>query len=467
MIPFFPKQIANRAIIIYVTSLAIVSILFISHAMKFGFMALGCLWVLSFFLLVVRCSKEWRIISDTQFVLYVFLISLALRCVWVVVSYFFYIQATGSPFEFSAGDSIGYHLDAEWLADSPWSETWNYLFGGYKAFSDSGFPFYLTLVYRLFGSGIILPRLFNALLSSWACVLVYKMSSRTFGKEVGRMAGIMMVFMPNFIIYCGYHLKETMMLFLEIACLERIDYLIRKQQFSFVDLILPVLLTISLFFFRTVLGAAAAFAFASAVLLSSAPAMKKTGKRVALIGWGVLALVVLGGGTIATEIEGYWEQRDENVADKRYQQTVRGNKWAKYATGTVMAPMITVLPFATMVDVDEQYGQQEKSGGNYIRNFMGFFAILAIYEAIRRKAWKNCVLIGAFVFAYLGVIAMSGYSNSERFLLPGLPGLIMMWAYGISELRAKTFKLLTPWCLFVFAMEIGWAYFKLGSRGMF
>lgn len=467
MIPYFPSKIAHRAILVYIASLAVVSVLFLSHAMSLGYIALGCLWVVSFFLLVGKCTREWGTIPEKSYVESVFLIALTLRIIWVVVSYFYYIEATGIPFEFDAGDSQAYHLDAEWLANSPWSETWHYLFGGYMGYSDSGFPLYLTLVYRVFGSGIIVPRVFNALLSSWTCILVYRLSSRTFGEEVGRMAGVMMIFMPNLIIYCGYHLKETLMLFLEVACLERIDFLVRKQRFSFADLILPVLLTLSLFFFRTVLGAAAVFAFASAVLLSSAPAMKKRGKRVALVFWGVLALVVFGGGTIATEIEGYWEARDENVASKRYQQTVRGNKWAKYATRTVMAPMITVLPFATMVNVDEQYGQQEKSGGNYIRNFMGFFAILALYEAFRQKKWRDFVTIGAFVVAYLGVIATSGYSNSERFLLPGLPCLIMMWAYGISVLRKKTFTLLTPWCYFVFAMEVGWAFFKLGSRGLF
>ena len=467
MIPFLPRQISHRAILVYVASLAVVSVLFMSHAMSFGYMAFGCFWVLSFFLLVGLCSKEWRAIPEKRYVYNIFLIALALRVVWVVVSYFFYLDATGTPFEFDAGDSEGYHLDAEWLAGSPWSDTWNYLFGGYKAYSDSGFPFYLTVIYKVLGVNIIIPRLINAFLSAWTCVLVYRISSRTFGEEVGKMAGIMTVFMPNLIIYCGYHLKETLMLFLEVACMERIDFMIRNRRFSFVDFILPVLLTISLFLFRTVLGAAAVFAFASAVLLSSAPAMRKSGKRVAIIGWGVLALAVLGGGTIATEIEGYWEDRDENVENKRLQQTLRGNRWAKYATGAVMAPMITTLPFATMVNVDEQYGQQEKSGGNYIRNFMGFFAILAIFEAIRRKEWRNFVLIGAFVVAYLGVIATSGYSNSERFLLPGLPGLIMMWAYGVSVLRDKTYQFLTPWCLIVFAMEVGWAYFKLGSRGLF
>ena len=162
-----------------------------------------------------------------------------------------------------------------------------------------------------------------------------------------------------------------------------------------------------------------------------------------------------------------WEGREENVVNKRAQQAILGNQWAQYATGTVMAPMIVVLPFATMVDVDEQYGQQAKSGGNFIRNFMGFFALLAIYEAIRRKKWRDFVLFGAFVVAYLGIVAFSGFSNSERFLLPGLPCLIVMWAYGVSSLRKATYKLLFPWCILVVAMEIGWAFFKIGSRGLF
>ena len=168
-----------------------------------------------------------------------------------------------------------------------------------------------------------------------------------------------------------------------------------------------------------------------------------------------------------TEIEGYWEKREENVQNARLEQTLRGNQWAQYATGTVMAPMAFVLPFATMVNVDQQYEQQAKHGGNFIRNFMGFFALLAIFEALRQKKWRDFALIGSFIIAYLGVVSLSGFSNSERFLLPGLPCLIMMWAYGISVLREKTFKLLTPWCCFVFLMEFAWAYFKLGSRGLF
>lgn len=466
MIHYLPNQISQRAVLVYVVSLAVVSIVFVNYAMGIGYMALGCLWVFSFFFLVCRCSKDWQKIPSKLYAEYIFMIALALRVVWVFASYFFYISKTGIPFEFLARDSLAYHEDAVWLAGEPWSATWNYLFGHIIGVADSGYPFFLTILYKIIGPNIIITRLINSLISCCTCLLIYKMSTRTFGEEVARLAGIMMAFMPNLIIYCGYHLKETVMIFLLVACLERIDSLIRSKRVTVLNVTVPTLLVGSLFLFRTALGAAAGLAFATAILVSSAPGMKRIGKRLALIGWSVLAIVVFAGGTIASELEGLWEDREENAIRKRTEQTLRGNQWAQYATGTVMAPMIFVLPFATMVDVDEQYTQQAKSGGNYIRNFMGFFALLAIYEALRRKEWRNYVLIGSFVAAYLGVVSLSGFSNSERFLLPGLPGLIMMWAYGVSTLRRPTYRLLIAWSIVVLAMEVAWAFFKIGSRGL-
>lgn len=468
MVSFFPKQIANRAIVVYLIALTLISIVYFNYSMSWGYFMLGTLWVVGFFALSGTFSRSWRVLDVSVYIKNLIIVALVLRLVWVVASYYFYIQATGDSFEFGAADSLAYHEEANWLAGEPWSKIWAYYFGpGSTGVSDVGYPLYLTLLYKLCGPVIIIPRIIKAILSSVTCFLLYRLSSRTFGEQTGRITGIMAALMPNLIIYCGYHLKETEMLFLEVAFLERFDYLIRSKRFNFVTILVPTLLAGSLFFFRTVLGAAAVFAFASTVILTSTPSMKKTGKRVLLISWGILFLIALGGGTIATEAEGYWEERDDNAASKRYGQTIRGNQWARYATGTVMAPMVLVLPYATMVDVDEQYGQQEKSGGNYIRNFMGFFAILAIYEAFRRKEWRQYITIGSFVLAYLGVISISGYSNSERFLLPGLPGLILLWSYGIATLNAKTYKLFPSWCVLVAIVEFAWAFFKLGSRGIF
>lgn len=468
MKPFFPIQIAFRAISIYLISLTIVSVVFFNYAMSIRYFVLGLICVLSFFLWSVRCCKGWKSLNAAKYLEYLFFLALMLRLAWVVFSYYYYIEVTGIPFEFSTADAWGYHNEAKWLASEQWNAVWNYYFGGgLRDISDVGYPLYLTVIYKVFGPVIIIPRIIKAFLSSFTCVLVYKLSSRTFGEGIGRMAGVMCALMPNLIIYCGYHLKETEMIFLEVAFLERLDYLIRNHKFSFFTILLPSLIAGSLFFFRTVLGAACVLSFATGVMLASTPTMGDNMKRALLIGWGVICLAVFSGSTAMTEVEALWEQKDINLENKRIEQTSRGSQWAKYATGSVMVPMAFVLPFATMIDVDEQYIQQEKSGGNYVRNFMGFFALLAIYESIRKKKIRDFAIIGSFVVAYLGVVSLSGFSNSERFLLPGLPCLIMMWAYGISTLREKTYRLLTPWCVIVILMEVGWAYFKLGSRGLF
>lgn len=468
MIPYFPRQISYFAILVYLIALFSVSLYYYDYVMSAGYVALGVISVMGFFTLLSYFTKNWSRVKEKEFIAHVFTTAFLLRIVWVLSSYVYYLNMTGIPFELGAADSIGYHEEAEWLAGEKWDVAMEYYFGPYSfGVSDVGYPLYLTVLYKLFGPSILIPRIIKAILSAYTCILIYRISSRTFGEGTGRIASVICVLMPNLIIYCGYHLKETEMLFLTVAFLERMDYLIRNNSYSFGSILLPSLLAISLFFFRTVLGAAALFSFATTVLLASAPSMKKGWRRMVLVLWGILGIVVLGGGRIVTEAEELWEGRSTNVESKRIEQSSRGNQWAQYATGSVMAPMAFILPFATLVNVDEQYGQQEKSGGNYVRNFMGFFAFLSIYEAIRRKRWRDFALIGSFVIAYLGAVSLSGFSNSERFLLPGLPGLIMMWAYGVSTLREKTFRFLAPWYVVVFVMEFAWAYFKLGSRGLF
>jgi len=180
-----------------------------------------------------------------------------------------------------------------------------------------------------------------------------------------------------------------------------------------------------------------------------------------------LAISTLMGSTIMNEVESVWEGRNTNQETKRLQQTNRGQRWAKYATGTVMAPMMFVLPFPTMVNVDEQYNQQVLSGGNYVRDFMGGFVLLALFSAIFvKKNWRDLSLLGSFLIGYLGVISMSGFSNSERFLLPGLPLLLIFAAYGITLLDAKNYRWVKIWYWIVPLMVAGWAIFKLGSRGL-
>lgn len=467
MIPFFPKQIATKGIYLYLGALTTVSLVFFSYAMSIDFILMGVMWVVGFFLLSSYCSKKYQEIPQATFLRNIFLIAFGLRWAWCIFSYIYYLLKTGMPFEFSAGDSLWYYEESMGNVHANLKDVWNYLFIDTDSISDSGYVFYLSLLSKITGENILLPRLVNCLFSAATCLLIYLLAMRNIGEEGGRIAAIFACFMPNFIFYCGTHLKEPLMIFLMVAYLERADYLIRSQKYNVLNIALPAVLAISLFSFRTILGAAAIFSFATALVFTTNRVIGRS-KRIMLIAWGVLAAVTLTGGTILNESELYWEQRDTNQDAKRSVQTLRGNQWAKYATGTVMAPMMFVLPFPTMVDVDEQYNQQMVSGGNYVRNFLGGFVLIALFSAIFiTKNWRNLSLIGSFVIAYLGIVSSSGFANSERFLLPGLPVLLIMAAYGVTLLDAKSYRFIKIWYWVVPVMAVAWAFFKLGSRGLF
>ena len=428
MIPFFPKQIATKAIYLYLGVLAVVSIFFIRHAMSIEYIIMGIAWVVGFFLLSNYCSQKWKDIPQKQLLRNLFLTALGLRIFWVFFSYIFYTIKTGIPFEFSAADALWYYEESTGNINTQWKDIWNYLFVDTQTVSDSGYVFYLTFLAKIFGENILFPRLINACFSAATVLLIYFLAKRNIGEEGGRLAAIFACFMPNLIFYCGLHMKETFMIFLMVTYLERADYILRSRKYNVFTIAIPILLALILFTFRTVLGAVAVFAFVTALVFTNTSVIGKT-KRYMLIGWGLLAAITFTGGTILNEVEGLLEDRDANQANKRMMQTNKGNQWAKYATGTVMAPMMFVLPFPTMVDVDEQYNQQMLSGGNYVRNFLGGFVLIALFSAIFiTKNWRNLSLIGSFVIAYLGIVSSSGFANSERFLLPGLPVLLIMAA---------------------------------------
>ena len=466
MVPFFPKQIANKGIYFYFGAFVVTSLLFLDYTLSAEFIVMGIVSVVTFFMASAWCSQKWQNIPEKKMILYLSLIAFGLRLAWVLFSYFYFSSKTGIPFEFSSADAQWYYEESIGNINTHWKDIWNYLFVDSATVSDSGYVFYLTFLSKLFGTNIIFPRIINSVLSVATCLLIYLLAKRNIGEEGGRMAAIFACFMPNLIFYCGLHLKETTMLFLMMAYLERTDSLLRSKRYNVITIALPILLAISLFTFRTVLGATAVFSFVTALLFTNTSIIGRT-KRLLLIGWGILTVLTLNGGTIMNEIDGLLEDRESNQVNKRLTQTARGNKWAQYATGTVMTPMMFVLPFPTMVDVDQQYNQQILHGGNYVRDFLGGFVLIAIFSALFiTKNWRNLSLIGSFVFAYLGVISMSGFSNSERFLLPGLPLLLIMAAYGITQLNAKNYRFIKIWYWIVPLMTLGWAFFKLGSRGI-
>ncbi len=465
MLDYFPKYFSNKAILLYTGALVLVSILFFSNMLPFVWWLFGFIQIVGFFYFSNLLTKSWVNLSPRTFEKKIFFISLIIRSVWVVFSYFFYLGMTGLPFEFSVADSMLYHRIAESLANTGWGNYENVFFG--MPVSDRGYGTYLGTVYMVFGNGVIIPRLLKAVLGSLTCVLIYKLANRNFGEAVGRMAAIFCMLMPNLILYAGIHMKEAEMVFLTVWFIERADSLIRVHKYTFLSVTPTLMIGASLFFFRTVLGVTAMFSLFTALIFSSRRIMSMS-NRLVITGWVIVALAYFVGSNIASEVEEIWQSRVENqdVALEYYATREGGNTLAKYASKSVFAPLIFVIPFPTIINTPNQQNQQLIHGGNYVKNIMAFFALFCLFFMIKEKKWRDHLLILSFTLGYLLVIAMSAFAQSERFHQPALPFILILAAYGVNNISNKEKKYFKWYMAFIFVVLIAWSWFKLSGRGM-
>ena len=191
-----------------------------------------------------------------------------------------------------------------------------------------------------------------------------------------------------------------------------------------------------------------------------------------ILAWSLALSLAIAAGPIYGELSELWNRKfSGEYTGKTVEwraETEGGNKFAKYAGSAVFAPLIVVIPFPTMVDpqVEAHYNFQRMNGGYFIRNFLAFFVLLALFKDIKSKKWRNYIFIYAFMFGYLGIIAFSEFAQSERFHLPAVPFLLILAAHGISQFTNKDKRAFSIYMVLLFVALIGWNWFKLAGRGL-
>jgi 4-amino-4-deoxy-L-arabinose transferase-like glycosyltransferase len=81
-----------------------------------------------------------------------------------------------------------------------------------------GFPFVISLLYRVFGVHLKLALALNVLLATATVVLIYLLADRMFGRTGGRIAAGVFALLPGPLYFTGLYLSETLFIFLLVAC---------------------------------------------------------------------------------------------------------------------------------------------------------------------------------------------------------------------------------------------------------
>lgn len=461
------------AILAYIAALVACSIAYAEYAMYWYWWVFGIVEVVSYFYFANRLTRNWAMLKPRIFEKHLFWWAFVIRLIVMLFLYWFHTEMTGQPFMFHAADAIGYHNEAVWMAntirDGEFNVYLNYKFVESHGVSDAGYPMYLGFVYLLSDDSIIFARLLKCLWGALSCLLIYRLGKRHFGEQVGRIAAILMMLESHFWIYGSLHLKETEMIFMMLLFLERTDHLVRSRKFNFRNIAVVAVLMASLFTFRTVLGLTAVFSLVMALMLTSQRVMSWGKRIVFLLVFGAVALF-FAGGRIFSEIEAVWELKDQNQVS-RMSEIVRTQGLAKYAGAAVFAPMIFTIPFPTMVETEGQETSRMLHGGMVTKGIMSFFCIVALVTLVLpvirgMNNWRDHILIGAFLIAYLLILVFSAFAHADRFHMPALPLEILFVAYGISLWRVKLFRQwFNWWIVLMFVAFVGWNWFKLKGRG--
>lgn len=424
--------------------------------------------VFTFFYFSSVLTVLWADIRQKSFQKKIFISALLIRLIYVVVMYFFYEAKTGQPFEFNAADSGGYHGEAMWILDLFYSGNLGYYFTHYlQGVSDSGWPIILAFIYLFSFRSIFVARLVNALVSAITVLFIYKIAQRNFGEKAARITAVMAMLLPAFIYFSALHVKETMMVFFLMAFINRADDLIHSRNFSLINILQVVLLGTSLFFFRTVLAAAAWFALFSAFLLSSDKLMSQY-RRIVMISWFIIAAAFVFSGNILNEVNEYLGKR--KTAQKghleMFSTRVNANQLAKYGTAAIFIPIIIPAPFPTLVNISEQQNAMLMNGDLFTRNVYAFFVFVAIFVLFKKKRLRRNLLLSVFLASYLLILANSGFALSPRFHVPALPFLLLFAGYGITQTTRNYSSYYVLYIIVISVIVVGWNWFKLAGRGL-
>lgn len=466
MLTYFPRYFSTRAIVCYLITLALVSVFFMRYALPFQFVLFGLVAVLVFFVYSNKLTMEWYRFPERTFTKKLFVTALIIRLVYVIFIYFYYIEMTGEPFAYHKGDEGFYDYMGTLLREHGVGGFLELLDEFNVAFSDRGYPWWISIEYALFGAHVLSARLVKCVIDAFSCVLMYNLAKRNFGESTGRMTAIFCMLMPNMWYYCGVTLKETEMAFMTILFTERADLALRAKKITFQNILLPGLIILAMFTFRTALAAVLAAALVGALILSSGRQLqtwKKILYSAVFAGWMFLTV----GAEMVEETQMLWERREANQAEGYAwrAEMEEGNTFAKYASATVFAPFIFTIPFSSMVATPNQENQMMMHGANFIKNVLSGFVIFALVTLLLRGDWRKHVLPIAVTAGYLVVLVFSNFAHSERFHFPVLAFELMFAAYGVSLMTNKHKRWYTIWLVVVCVIINVWSWIKLAGRG--
>lgn len=140
--------------------------------------------------------------QSIRWALFIFFLSLILRLV-----HLFQVKSADPIFYYPIMDGLYHHNWAIRIIKEGW-------FGNDSFFRAPLYPYFIALLYKIFGIHLLIPRIAQSLIGSFNCVLTSMIGGILFNKKIGIISGIIASVYPLFIYFDNELLIPTFLIFL-------------------------------------------------------------------------------------------------------------------------------------------------------------------------------------------------------------------------------------------------------------
>lgn len=460
------KKDSLNAFFCFIICLSAIYSFTISLFAPIGFVLFGFTVVAFFLIGIAFLPVKFLVMPYRKKIRAFFFISFFTHLLFLVILYIYYFSLDGTLFGPNAMDVTGYHLVPKWMAEE-YSSTGTlniqYYLDLVGSFSDMGYIFWMFFWYTLFGSDLWLHGLLNIIFASFSAVLVYKITLRQFGEKVGILAAIMMLLHPFFIYYNSIALKETIMLWLVLMFFKQAQAYFIFPNRKALHLVLALLSVLMLTFFRNFLAIVLGLGFLIHFLFNGV-------KRSRSINIFISIITFIGFYYLFTSLNVFADANTLiNISGESFDSVVARRTGNSLVERFTSLPAFIVLafsgPFPTIVNIPDQESILLQMGGAFLRNLMVPFSMFSIWFVFKKELRQNLMYL-FFIFAYLFIVAYSGYGNSMRYNLVVLPILLIYTAKGIQDITFNQRKVYHIYLFILVLVILMWNYSKLAGRGI-
>lgn len=394
------------------------------------------------------------------------------------------------------------YSDSVWYDTAAHNLAFHGLYGvdGPSAWFPPGYPFFLSLFYRLFGGDQIVGKLANVLLGAGTCLLAYLVGRDFFGRKAGLIAAGLLGLWPNLVAHTLILSSDVLATFQFVLCVwlaERVTSPARGRRLTVVLLGLALGWTVLtrpvgvilfptialLWWIRNRSLRATAMRLAPLVLLSATLLGLWTVRN--FVQFGQPILISTNGGynfwqgnqPYADGDDTYWSQVPKD--DPEYQTMQNGDEFTKNREGYryafayleahpgqffALAPTKAFLLYSTDTSGVEEalpgalpqapplvsqwfYAHWERTLSLAFRYYEAVVVLACVTAAaslVFAQARRGSVLVVASLPLFLTLFQVAFYAK-DRFHLPVLPSFALLAGYGLAVAFSYGYRAARSW----------------------